>query len=120
MKKLLVFLIGLTILSACEKGNLFEKNKKDKPCAIVTPETMPSSVTTAFQKKYPGVTVEKWFNKDNTGYCALFTLNGKKTLTQFNNDGGFVREETEVEQQGNHQDGNNNDSGCECETEEGD
>ncbi len=118
MKKLLVILIGLATLSACEKGNLFDK--KDKPCAIVTAETMPSSVTTSFQTKYPGIAVEKWFNKDNTGYCALFNLNGKKTLSQFNNEGSFVKEETEVEQEGNHQDGNDKDSGCECETEEGD
>jgi len=120
MKTLLIILIGLTTFTSCEKGNLFDKNKKDKPCAVVSVETMPSSVTTAFQTKYPGITVEKWFNKDNTGYCALFTLNGKKTLSQFNNDGGFVKEESEVEQQGNHQDGNNSDSGCECEIEEGD
>ncbi len=120
MKKLIVILISFTILTACEKVNLFERNKKDKLCPIVTTETIPSSVSTTFQTKYPGVVVEKWFNKDNTGYCALFTLNGKKTLSQFNNDGRFVKEEAEVDQQGNHQDDNSKDSGCECKIEEGD
>lgn len=119
MKKLLAIVLTLVTLVSCEKLDLLSKHKKDKPCAVVAAETMPSKVTASFQTKYLGVTVEKWFNKDNNGYCALFTLNGKKTLSQFNNDGVFLNEETDVEQEGNHQDDNDNDSdsGCECETE---
>ena len=116
MKKIVAIAIGLTMLVACEKMD----NKKNKPCPIVTKETIPPAVITSLDAKYPGNSVEKWFNKDNSGYCALFTLNGKKTLAQFNNDGTFVKEEIDVEQEGNHQDGKTNDSGCECEMEEGD
>ncbi|MCW3070324.1 MAG: hypothetical protein JWO44_214 [Bacteroidetes bacterium] len=115
MKKLLVIATALVTLISCEKGDLFEKNKKDKPCAVVSPETIPSAVASSFQNKYAGAAVEKWFNKDNAGYVTLFTWNGKKTLSEFSNDGAFLKEETEAD----HQDGNDdNDSGCECEIDE--
>lgn len=117
MKKLLAIVLTLITLVSCEKVDLLNKHKKDKPCAVVSAETMPSEVTASFRTKYSGVTAEKWFNKDNNGYCALFTINGKKTLSQFNNDGVFLNEETDAEQEGNHQDDNDNDSECECETE---
>ncbi len=118
MKTLLILAFGLVALVSCEKGNLFDNNKKDKACPVVAVESIPENVNTSFQTKYPGATVDKWFNKDNKGYCALFILNSKKTLSQFNNDGEFIKEETNVEQEGNHQDSEDNE--CECETEEGD
>lgn len=120
MKKTIILSLALiTCLTACEKMELFDRDKKDKPCAIVSSETLPSEVSVAFQTKYQGATVETWFNKDNIGYCALFTFNSVKTLAQFNNDGSFVKEETEVEQEGEHED-EDNDSGCECEVEDDD
>lgn len=113
MKKIIILLAVLTSLTSCEKWNPFNKDKKEKPCAIVSSEILPSEVIATFQIKYSGATVETWFNKDNTGYCALFIFNGLKTLAQFNNDGSFVNEE--VEQEGEQE---SKDSGCECEIED--
>ncbi len=121
MKKLFFIVFGLATLSSCEKGDLFDKKDKDNPCPVVSSEMVPSAVTTSFQMKYPNNTVDTWFNKDNVAYSAMFTLNGKQTLSQFKNDGTFVKEEIEVDQQGEHEDNNDdNDSGCECETEDED
>lgn len=122
MKK--IAFIGLLIITitACKKLenlNPFEKKHKDTPCATVNSESIPQAVKDAFNQKYSGISVTTWFNKDNTGYCALFTKNGIKTLAQFNNDGAFVKEETDNNQEGEHKD-NNNDSGCSCELESGD
>lgn len=114
MKKTIILLaVLITSLTSCEKWNPFDKDKKEKPCAVVSSETLPLEVYTAFSTKYPGYTVETWFNKDNTGFCALFIFNGVKTFAQFNNDGSFVNEE--VEKEGEHE---NKDSGCECEIED--
>lgn len=112
MKKIILILIGVTALVACKK----EEEGKKNPCMVVNSEAVPTAISSAFQTKYQNTTVEKWFNKDNAGYSALFVLNGKQTLSQFNNDGKFVKEEIEVEQEGNHQDGNDSNSGCDCET----
>jgi hypothetical protein len=122
MKKILILFSAIIIgLTSCEKMhdiNLF--HKKDKPCAVVTADQIPSAVSSAFTAKYPGVSADKWFDKDGTGFSALFTMNGKKGLTQFNNDGSLVKEELDVDEQGDHQNGNhhdkNDDKGCECET----
>lgn len=117
MKKTIILsAVIIASLTSCEKWELLDKDKKDVPCQIVSSESIPSAVSSAFQTKYQGATVETWFNKDNTGYCALFTLNGVKTLSQFDNNGNFVKEETEVEQEGEYED-NENDTGCECEIE---
>lgn len=122
MKKIVTIAISLTMLVACSKmenNNPFSKKEKHNSCAVVGSDVISANVLTAFQAKYPNATVDKWFNKDNTGFCALFTISGNKTLAQFNNDGSFVKEESNLEQDGNHQ--NNDESGgCECELEGGD
>ncbi|MEI6765315.1 MAG: hypothetical protein WCM76_06710 [Bacteroidota bacterium] len=111
MKKLFIILACAVILVSCEKR---KENKNS--CPVVPAEAVPVSVNSAFQEKYPNVVAEKWFNKDNTGYCVLITLNGQKKLCQFNTDGSFVNEQTDIEQQGDHQDNNDNNSSCECDT----
>ncbi len=121
MNKVFAIAIILTLLVACqkmEKINPFEKkekdNEKENACAIVNAEQIPSVVLSSLQAKYPGVTVDKWFNKDNIGFCGLFTFNGNKTISQFNNDGSFVIEEIDNDHGDNHQ-SNHESNGCECE-----
>ena len=112
MKKLLTFLFALQfIFISCEKDN-----ENEFPCPVVDAKVVPVIVKNAFEAKYPTSTVEIWFNKDNTGYCAYFMLNTKKTLVHFKNDGTFIKEEAQ-DQNGNHQN-NNEDEGCECEVDD--
>ena len=114
MKNFTLLAIVLIFLASCEKFHLFNKEKENL-CPVVTSEQMPAVVTKAFSTKYTGTMVTTWFNKDNTGYCAVFISNGNQTKALFDNNGNFVKEETELEnnnQTGDHQDG---DGGCECE-----
>ncbi len=111
MKNILLIFAIATIVVSCEK-----ENEHKNLCPVISEKTVPSSVSSAFQVKYPNAIVSKWFNKDNKGYCALFILNGKETKVLFDNNGIFQNEE--VEQQGDHED--NDDNGCECESEDED
>lgn len=81
---------------------------------------VPAKVKESFNKKYPGVTGEKWFNKDNKAYAVSFKQNNiTPTVAQFDNDGNF-------EQEGDNQNGENNnnqednDKGCKCQISEDD
>ena len=121
--KLLAF-IGVTVMlfTSCQKLkdiNLFNKEKKETLCAVVSSEAIPQAVKDAFTVKYSGQTVTNWFDKDGNGFCAEFTQNGVKTLAQFNNDGAFVKEEIDNHQEGEYKD-KNTDPGCSCEIESGD
>ena len=115
MKKLLIISLGLLVFASCEKW----REHKEKPCPVVASTDVPSEVRKSFDAKYPGASVDTWFNKDNAFFCALFKLNGNETRAFFNNDGSFEKEEIDDNQQGDHQD-NDNDEGCECEIEDGD
>lgn len=122
MKNLTLIGLFVMIITSCQKMenlNPFEKKHKDKPCATVSSETVPQVVKDGFAKQYPNENVTTWFNKDNNGYCAEFTRNGVKNLAQFNNDGSFVKEDSDNNQDGEHQD-SNNEKGCSCELEGGD
>ena len=99
-----------TLIIACEKKDI--KNI----CPVVSEKALPVSVSSAFQQKYPNVVVEKWFNKDNNGYCAIFKSNGKDTKVLFDNVGNFQKEEVDDNGNSNHHD--DNDNGCECEIED--
>ena len=127
MKKSMILALGLLFMTfSCEKNDK-ENDSEDVPCAVVANADVPTTVSSAFEAKYAGRTVVKWFNKDNHGFAALFDVNGVKTLAEFNNDGTFVKEEIdEVEEEeehdgifGNHDedDDENEDDGCECEME---
>ncbi|MEO7310675.1 MAG: hypothetical protein ABIX01_09765 [Chitinophagaceae bacterium] len=108
MKKILFILAIATIGVACEK-----EHEHKNLCPVVSEKAIPTSVSSAFQGKYPNVIVEKWFNKDNKGYCALFNLNGKETKVLFDNIGNFQKEE--MDQKGQHED--DDDNGCQCHTD---
>ena len=111
MKQLIMLTVLAIAFASCEK-----KEGIKKSCPIVAADGLPKVVSSAFQAKYPTASVQKWFNKDNKGYCALVTINGIKKLIQFDNGGNFIKEETDIQQQGEHQD-NEDDNECECDTE---
>ena len=87
MKKIAVIALITIVFASCEKFDIEHPFKKEKPCAIVNRESLSAEILTAFKAKYPTATGETWFNKDNTGFCASFTVNGNKTLSLFSNDG---------------------------------
>ncbi len=123
MKKIAIIALLTVVFASCEKFDIkhpFRKEAKAKPCAVVNRESLSADILTAFKTKYPNATGETWYNKDNTGFAASFTLNGNKTLAFFNNDGSFAKEEVDNNQEGDHQDNNNDDTGCSCELEGGD
>ncbi len=109
MKKFIsVLIIAVFFFVSCEK-----ESEKESPCPVVTAKDIPGQVTFEFNKKYPAAFVITWFNKDGKGYSAYFINNGKKTITQFDNNGTFIKEEIkDHHQEGQHHD---EDEGCECE-----
>lgn len=122
MKQLAFIALTVILLTSCQKLkdiNPFDKEKKETPCAVVSSEAVPQAVKDNFIVKYAGQTVTTWFDKDGTGFCAEFTLNGVKTLAQFNSDGTFVKEDSENHQDGEHKDKSAG-TGCSCEIESGD
>ena len=134
MKKISALAVAMLFVAGCQNFDLnpFDSNKEDtpNPCPTVSADAVPAAVTSAFQELYPQVTVTTWFNKDNTGYCALFTDHSIKKLVRISNDGTFVNEELITDQQqedhhcggsqghncGNPGNSGNSDSGCECDT----
>ncbi len=116
MKKILIISAAVLFLASCEKLGL---GKKHKPCATVSQDAVPLAVISTFQTMHPGITAKTWFNKDNSGFVALFDNSGKETKDYFDNSGNFQKEEVDDEnQQGNHRDGDDDDSGCECGTDD--
>lgn len=124
MKKVTLFFTAVILMIACEKEGRSEKEKRpENLCKIVNADSVPLLVKDAFAAKYPKEFVIKWFNKDNAGFCAFFQNAGIEKLALFLNDGLFVKEETEVQQQGQHEDstyygGKGFGIGCECELHE--
>ena len=116
MKKLLVIAASVLLFASCEKMDLFDK--KDKPCTVVTQDGVPTSVVSAFQTKHPGISVKKWFNKDDKGFAAMFDNNGKEALDFFDNNGNFQEEKMEGDNQKRNHHDKDDDNGCECETED--
>ncbi|MEO7445102.1 MAG: hypothetical protein ABIT96_03155 [Ferruginibacter sp.] len=113
MKKILFACCLSFVFLSCEKEDAEDENN----CLVVDAKSIPVAVNTGFTTLYPGATALKWFNKDGNGYAVLSELNGKKTLLHFDNNGNYVRTETNLEQQGEHHD-DNDDGECECEAEE--
>ena len=110
MKKLTFIGLAVILFTACEKLDLNPFEKKEVLCTTVNAENVQAEVKNAFSIKYPGAIVTTWFNKDNIGYTAVFTQNGIQTLSQFNNDGTFVKEFA-------GDDDDDSKKGCECELE---
>jgi hypothetical protein len=115
-----LFIAVLTpiLFIACQKEG---KDKIENACPLVAANLVPQVIKDSFAVRYPATSVTTWFNKDSVGYCAYFitTANIEK-LTQFANNGSFVKEEIEIHQNGEHQDstgtGGKVTGGCECET----
>lgn len=126
MKKVALAIFLVSTLLSCEDidfENPFKKDRKEKPCPTVNSESMPLSVTATFNEKYPNSSSVIWFNKDGKAFCASFTFNGNKILAQFSNEGVFIKEESDFDQDGEHQDENDDDEndddeGCNCDTED--
>ncbi len=118
MKKIAVILISILFIASCEKNvKIPFFHKKAKPCPSVSSESVPSSVKESFVQKYPGITVEKWFDKGDKGYAAVFSKNNTKNLAAFENNGNFIDEQNGDNNDGdnNQENGeNNDDKGCNC------
>ena len=56
---------------------------------------VPENISTAFQQKYPNITVTEW-EKQGTGYKADFWNNGAEAEAWFAADGSWIRTETDV------------------------
>ena len=97
MKNIFIVLIAIGTLTACKKHGDCHKNEYTI-CETVSPDLMPTKVTTAFARNYTEATVAVWFNQDNKGYTAMFDQNGEKTFAIFQNNGEFVKEYSAKEQ----------------------
>ncbi len=102
--------------SSCKKES---KEKADTLCPVVTASEVPQVVKDSFAVRYPATSVTTWFNKDSVAFCAFFTISGIEKLAQFANNGSFIKDEIETNQEGEHQDSTGTGgktTGCECET----
>ncbi len=117
MKKILcaVLIFVPLIFFACEK-----KEKAENLCPVVAAESVPQIVKDSFALRYPATNVTTWFNKDSVAFCAHFiTSTNIEKLAQFTNSGSFIKEETEANQVGQHEDSTGTVgkvNGCECDT----
>ena len=114
MKIFLLLAFSLILLTSCEKLDFFDNDDKDQPCATVAPDNVPALVKSSFQRLYPEVTVQLWYNKDNKGYVALFTNNAVKTLAFFDNEGNFLRENLQDHDDDDDHDDDHDDDDDDC------
>src|SRR6478609_30481 len=110
----------IIILIACTQKETSEPGST--PCPTISQALVPAIVQTAFSTKYPADTVITWFRKDSIGYCAYFIKQpAQKTLAEFSNDGSFVMQEIDTNQNVNYEDSagqTKGSSGCECDIPE--
>ena len=105
MKKICILAIVATAaLFSCEKDKAEKAEKAENQCPVVAASVVPQIVKDSFSVKYPATTVTTWFNKDSVGYCAYFTMQGVEKLSQFTNNGSFVKEQIETNESGEHND----------------
>ena len=118
MKKVFlgVIITAVVFISCSKEGNENDENL----CPVVAAGLVPQVVKDSFAIKYPATAVTTWFNKDSVAYCAFFTISGVNKLAQFANNGNFIKEEIEIEQEGDHQDTTGKTTGCVCEVQNGD
>ena len=108
MKTLIMSVILSALIMSCEK----EKEHKNL-CPVIAKEIVPAAVRDSFNVKYPHAIIENWFYKDNALYCVSFTIDSRSSLSTFNQSGGFIKEVSDVQQEGN--DEQDDDAGCKCE-----
>ncbi len=102
--------------SSCKKEI---KEPSANLCPVVDASAVSMAVKDSFAVRYPAISVTTWFNKDSVAFCAFFTISGIEKLAQFSNNGSFIKEEIETNQEGEHQDSTGigvKTTGCECET----
>ena len=119
MKNILVIIVaGAVLLFSCNKEG---KDKEENLCPVVAASAVPQVVKDSFAVRYPATTVTTWFNKDSVAYCAFFSVSGIEKLAQFTNNGTFIKEETDQEDEQEDSTSGKPTNGCECETDkEGD
>lgn len=86
MKKSIIYLavIVMTALFSCH-------SQQEIPASRV-----PQPVMTAFQTRYPNITVDKWVTETEKGktiYEAKFKNNNKDVEAEFDENGTFIKEE---------------------------
>ena len=123
MKKIFLIAVSATVIFfACKKEG---KETAENICPVVDSTAVPQMVKDSFALRYPATNVITWFNKDSVAFCAYFITSANiEKLAQFSNNGSFIKEETETNQNGQHADSTGTGgkvNGCECEThKEGD
>ena len=83
--------LSLFTIQSCDNDNKVKEDDK-----TISTTDVPAPVQTAFSAKYSTATDVKWEDAHEgtkQTYKAKFTLNGKKMKAEFDNNGGFVKEE---------------------------
>ena len=83
--------LSLFTMQSCDNDNKVKEDDK-----TISTNDVPAPVQTAFSAKYSTATDVKWEDAHEgtkQTYKAKFTLNGKKMKAEFDNNGGFVKEE---------------------------
>lgn len=86
MKKSIIYLAVIVMTT------LFSCHNEQKVSASQVPQT----VITAFQTKYPNITVDKWVTETEKGktiYEAKFKNNNEDAEAEFDENGTFIKEE---------------------------
>lgn len=95
MKKTFVLACMFFALMSCEKLSGNRPCPKEKPCPVVSSDSIPSTLRTSFAQKYPNASDVIWFDKDGHGFCALFTNGALTTRAMYDHDGVFIDERSE-------------------------
>ena len=94
MKKIFLIMalsLSLFTIQSCDNDTKVKEDDK-----TISTTDVPAPVQTAFSAKYSTATDVKWEDAHEgtkQTYKAKFTLNGKKMKAEFDNNGGFVKEE---------------------------
>ncbi len=108
----MLIVCSLVLMASCEKeGEFHPFKKREKECAIVEPNSVPTNVQSTLNERATGVKNLVWFDKDGTAYCAVFTLDGIENKVLIDLNGKFISQESENEDE-------DEDSGCECEIDD--
>lgn len=122
---ILAIITGSVIFTSCSKDGKKEGKENENHCPVIAATAVPQVVKDSFAVHYPSLTVDTWFQKDSIGYCAYFIqpVNQKK-LAEFTKTGSFIKEEIDLDHDGNFEDSTGHSDPkvpgvCECELPEG-
>ena len=85
--------LSLFTIQSCDNDTKVKEDDK-----TISTTDVPAPVQTAFSAKYSTATDVKWEDAHEgtkQTYKAKFTLNGKKMKAEFDNNGGFVKEDVD-------------------------